>query len=75
MLQFRQIFQLLGVAMNVVVLLVQVNIVTLFKISIFFKIHTFFRVGRPNSSKHPRRTENDIMFEIMTHGPVQGNLR
>ena len=38
-----------------------------------FKMQPSYRVGRPNNPKHPRRTEHDIMFEIMTHGPVQGS--
>ena len=31
-----------------------------------------YRVGRSNTSARPKRTEEDIMYEIMTHGPVQG---
>ena len=31
-----------------------------------------YRVGRSNTSVRPKRTEEDIMYEIMTHGPVQG---
>jgi hypothetical protein len=38
-----------------------------------FKMQPSYRVGRPNNYKFPRRTEHDIMFEIMTHGPVQGS--
>ena len=37
-----------------------------------FKMQPAYKVGRKNSLKHPRRTEYDIMYEIMTHGPVQG---
>ena len=37
-----------------------------------FKMQPPYKVGRKNSLKDPRRTEHDIMFEIQTHGPVQG---
>ena len=37
-----------------------------------FKMQPPYKVGRKNSLKDPRRTEHDIMFEILTHGPVQG---
>ena len=37
-----------------------------------FKMQPAYKVGRKNTLKYPRRTENDIMYEIMTHGPVQG---
>ncbi len=37
-----------------------------------FRMQPSYRDGRANSPRHPRRTEQDIMFEIMTHGPVQG---
>jgi hypothetical protein len=37
-----------------------------------FKMQPAYKVGRKNSLKHPKRTETDIMFEIQTHGPVQG---
>lgn len=37
-----------------------------------FKMQPAYKVGRKNTLKHPRRTEFDIMYEIMTHGPVQG---
>ena len=37
-----------------------------------FKMQPAYKVGRKNTLKYPRRTEYDIMYEIMTHGPVQG---
>ncbi len=37
-----------------------------------FKMQPPYKVGRKNTSKHPKRTEQDIMFEIQMHGPVQG---
>ena len=40
-----------------------------------FKMQPPYKVGRKNSLKHPRRTEFDIMFEVKTHGPVQGKLK
>ena len=40
-----------------------------------FKMQPPYKVGRKNSLKHPRRTEFDVMFEIKTHGPVQGNFK
>ena len=40
-----------------------------------FKMQPPYKVGRKNSLKHPRRTEFDIMFEVKTHGPVQGNFK
>ena len=40
-----------------------------------FKMQPPYKVGRKNSLKHPRRTEFDIMFEVKTHGPVQGNFQ
>ena len=30
-----------------------------------------YRVGRGNTHKHPRKNEQDIMYELMTQGPVQ----
>ncbi|XP_059090669.1 uncharacterized peptidase C1-like protein F26E4.3 isoform X2 [Tigriopus californicus] len=36
-----------------------------------FRTQPAYKVGRRNTREHPRRTEEDIMFEIMTHGPVQ----
>ena len=40
-----------------------------------FKMQPAYKVGRKNTLKHPRRTEFDIMYEIMTHGPVQGKKK
>ena len=37
-----------------------------------FKTQPAYKVGRRNTAKHPNRKELDIMYEIMTHGPVQG---
>ena len=34
-----------------------------------------YRVGRGNTHKHPRRTEQDIMYEVMTQGPVQAIMQ
>ena len=38
----------------------------------FNRTQPAYRVGRSNTSARPKRTEEDIMYEIMTHGPVQG---
>ncbi len=37
-----------------------------------FRISPPDRVGRRNTADRPKRRQHDIMFEIMTHGPVQG---
>ena len=34
-----------------------------------------FRVGRRGTADMPKRTQYDIMFEIMKHGPVQGQTK
>ena len=39
-----------------------------------FKTQPPYRVGRRNTSQRPKRREQDIQFEIMTHGPVQGRF-
>lgn len=35
------------------------------------KTQPAYRVGRTNTDKHPRRREQDIMYELMKQGPVQ----
>lgn len=37
-----------------------------------YKTQPAYRVGRHNTNTHPRRREQDIMFEILKNGPVQG---
>ncbi len=37
-----------------------------------FRTQPAYKVGRRNSPERPRLRETDIMFEIMTRGPVQG---
>ena len=37
-----------------------------------YRTQPAYKVGRRNTREHPKRREHDIMFEILTHGPVQG---
>lgn len=39
-----------------------------------YKMQPAYRVGRKNKPAHPKRTEQDIMYEISTHGPVQASM-
>ena len=40
-----------------------------------YRTQPAYRVGRGNSHKHPRRNEQDIMYELMTQGPVQAIMQ